>query len=207
MNTNTISKKLTELRKAQNLTQIELSDKINYSDKVISKWERGESLPSIEAFKLLSDFYGVSIDELIRSEELTTSNNSQKLIITETKKPSDVLKYSFYFSTVLFILATIYVLWAGISMLWPISILLIITTLLAYSINGAYVSYEADYQGNKIKFTNKPTQACLYINDILVDEDNNLFTFGSTLTGKINQKTLKVKISANLTVKCTMFIE
>lgn len=59
------SKNLILLRKAKGLTQAELADKINYSNKSISKWERGDVLPDIITFRMLAGFFEVSIDELI----------------------------------------------------------------------------------------------------------------------------------------------
>jgi len=56
---------LTRLRKATSLTQAELAEKLNYSDKAVSKWERGESVPDITVLKQLADFYGTTIDALI----------------------------------------------------------------------------------------------------------------------------------------------
>ena len=56
-----IAQNLIKLRKKNNLTQKELSIKLNYSDKVISKWERGESTPNVEALQALSKFYKISI--------------------------------------------------------------------------------------------------------------------------------------------------
>ena len=58
----TIGKKLLYLRKKSKLTQAELAEKLNYSDKAISKWEKGESLPSVEVFYKISKLYGVSLD-------------------------------------------------------------------------------------------------------------------------------------------------
>lgn len=60
-----IAKNLAELRKRQGLTQLELAEKLNYSDKAVSKWEQGESLPGIEVLYKLSRIYGVSLDELV----------------------------------------------------------------------------------------------------------------------------------------------
>ena len=60
-----LAKNLTACRKAFNLTQAELAEKLNYSDKAISKWERGESVPDIVVLKQLSVFYGISIDKLL----------------------------------------------------------------------------------------------------------------------------------------------
>ena len=47
------AKNLTNFRKQANLTQVELAEKLNYSDKAVSKWERGESIPDLYALKTL----------------------------------------------------------------------------------------------------------------------------------------------------------
>jgi transcriptional regulator with XRE-family HTH domain len=60
----TIAHNLIELRKSKNLTQGELAEKFNYSDKSVSKWEHGETTPDIETLKQLCDFYGVTLDYL-----------------------------------------------------------------------------------------------------------------------------------------------
>ena len=57
-----IAKNLTDLRKKHKLTQLELAEKLNYSDKAVSKWEQGESLPGIEVLHRLSRLYEVSLD-------------------------------------------------------------------------------------------------------------------------------------------------
>ena len=59
-----VSENLTELRKEKKLTQLELAEKINYSDKAVSKWENGDTLPDIETLQKLCDFYGVTLDYL-----------------------------------------------------------------------------------------------------------------------------------------------
>ncbi len=56
---------LVSLRKQNNITQTELGEKLNYSDKSISKWERGEGAPDLNVMVQLSDMYGVSIDEML----------------------------------------------------------------------------------------------------------------------------------------------
>ena len=53
------------VRKHRGLTQSELGKQIGYSDKTISKWEHGDSCPSIEAVYQLARFYGVSVDDLL----------------------------------------------------------------------------------------------------------------------------------------------
>lgn len=62
---NIIADNLISLRKANKLTQLELAEKLNYSDKAISKWERGESLPDIVILKQLADMYGVGVDYIL----------------------------------------------------------------------------------------------------------------------------------------------
>ena len=60
-----LAENLALYRKHFNLTQAELAEKLNYSDKAVSKWERGESVPDLYVLKQLADFYGVTIDALI----------------------------------------------------------------------------------------------------------------------------------------------
>lgn len=60
-----IANNLIILRKEHKLTQSELAEKLNYSDKAISKWEKGETLPDIEVLSKIADMYGVSFDYLI----------------------------------------------------------------------------------------------------------------------------------------------
>ena len=59
-----IGNNLMRLRKQAKLTQLELAEKFNYTDKSISKWEKGESLPNIEVLYSLAEFYGVTLDTL-----------------------------------------------------------------------------------------------------------------------------------------------
>ena len=53
---------LTELRKQKEWTQAELAEKINYSDKSVSKWERGDGLPDLKVLIRLADLFGVTLD-------------------------------------------------------------------------------------------------------------------------------------------------
>lgn len=60
-----LAQNLVYYRKSKNLTQAELAEKLNYSDKAVSKWERGESVPDLYVLKQIADFYSVKIDTLI----------------------------------------------------------------------------------------------------------------------------------------------
>ncbi len=62
----TIGKNLTRLRKMANLTQLELAEKLNYSDKSVSKWEQGNGIPDVRILIQLAELYGVTLDDLVR---------------------------------------------------------------------------------------------------------------------------------------------
>ncbi len=62
---NSIARNIAELRRDNNMTQLELAERLNYSDKAISKWERGESLPDIAVLKNIADIFLVSVDYLL----------------------------------------------------------------------------------------------------------------------------------------------
>lgn len=68
---------LVSLRKEKNITQQQLADILQVSVKAVSKWECGEGYPSLQSLKDLSDFYGVTVDEIINGERNKT----------ETKEP------------------------------------------------------------------------------------------------------------------------
>lgn len=63
------NEKLQELRKKRGLTQEELASKLYVSRTAISKWESGRGYPSIESLRMISEFFSVSIDDLLSSNE------------------------------------------------------------------------------------------------------------------------------------------
>ena len=64
-----IGNTIAELRKKKKWTQTELAQKLNISDKAVSKWENDGGLPSVEFFPRLADLFGVSIDYLMTGKE------------------------------------------------------------------------------------------------------------------------------------------
>lgn len=80
------ARNLIMLRKQMKLTQIELAEKINYSDKAISKWERGESVPDVSVLLSLAKLFGVSIDFLV------TEHNNEEIAGEQTSYASGVKK-------------------------------------------------------------------------------------------------------------------
>ena len=62
------STNLIKLRKANNLTQLALAEKLNYSDKAVSKWEVGSVIPDVETVTKIADFFGITVNDLIYTE-------------------------------------------------------------------------------------------------------------------------------------------
>ncbi len=99
----TIGKNLADLRKKKGLTQYELAEKFNYSDRAISKWENGDTLPDIETLAALAEFYGVSLDYL-------THSNNQEQYVKKMDRAVLVnrITIALLLSSIIWIIATIY---------------------------------------------------------------------------------------------------
>lgn len=76
-----IAANLSALRKSRSLTQAELAEKFHYSDKAVSRWERGDTLPEIDVLYELCNFYGITLDDLVRSECDFTPLEEEKPVI------------------------------------------------------------------------------------------------------------------------------
>lgn len=63
-----IAKNIVTLRQGAKLTQSDLAERLNYSDKAISKWERAESMPDITVLKAIADLFCVPLDYLVQEE-------------------------------------------------------------------------------------------------------------------------------------------
>ena len=66
-----VANNIAAYRKAKGLTQAELAEKLNYSDKSISKWERGEGFPDIFTLKELADFFGIKVGDFFLEKPIT----------------------------------------------------------------------------------------------------------------------------------------
>lgn len=64
-----VSENLVKFRRESGLTQLDIAKKLNYSDKAVSKWERGEAVPDAFVLKQLSEIYNISVDELLCKKE------------------------------------------------------------------------------------------------------------------------------------------
>lgn len=75
-----IAKNLIDLRTQAGLTQLQLAEMLNYSDKAVSKWERGEAIPDIRVLIKLSDIYGVTLDSLVKDRDLSVKSAPKRRI-------------------------------------------------------------------------------------------------------------------------------
>ena len=78
MEKQTLGQKIAELRKAKNLTQLELATQLNITDKAVSKWERDISCPDINTFPKLAEILGVSVDELLQANASGKENGEKE---------------------------------------------------------------------------------------------------------------------------------
>lgn len=77
------ARNLAHYRKALGLTQIELAERLNYSDKSVSKWERGDGLPDLAVTAQIAEIFGLTVNDMIAEKpkrRLMTTRN--KIIIT-----------------------------------------------------------------------------------------------------------------------------
>lgn len=97
-----LAKNLSILRKSKNITQSQLAKELNYSDKSVSKWENGDTVPDISVLNQIAKFYGVTVDFLI------TDNHETNIIqkIDKQKRVNTILVMAL-FTSIIWICATI----------------------------------------------------------------------------------------------------
>lgn len=78
MEKKTIGQFIAVLRKANGMTQQDLADKLNVSNKAVSRWERDESAPDITLIPALAELLGVTCDELLKGERITYAQKPEK---------------------------------------------------------------------------------------------------------------------------------
>lgn len=87
MTNKSIGNFLSELRKEKGLTQKEIADYLNVSDKTVSHWECDKYSPDLSVIPVLADFFGVTCDEILRGERKAPEDN--KYISYETEEPTE----------------------------------------------------------------------------------------------------------------------
>lgn len=81
---------LAQLRKEQGLTQEQLAQELGTSNKTISRWETGAYLPPVEMLQLLSERYGLTINELLQGQRISPENQ----LATANQTIAQVIKES-----------------------------------------------------------------------------------------------------------------
>lgn len=97
-----LSDNLARLRKSRNLTQAEFAEIIKYSDKSVSKWETGMSVPNLETLIDIADFYQMSLDDLVRKPI-----DNEKVLIVEKIKKNNQFTIMLLAISAIFLLATV----------------------------------------------------------------------------------------------------
>lgn len=82
-----IAANLSDLRRKHNMTQLDLAEKLNYTDKAISKWERGESIPDVLVLKQIAGMFEVSVDYLLEKEHQAPLREEQ---VAESKRRQSI---------------------------------------------------------------------------------------------------------------------
>lgn len=194
MNTENLAKTLVKRRSDLGITQKELAKHINYSDKVISKWERGESVPDIYALENIAGFYKITIDELINgtTTETITYSKPYQLFFEAIKLPPLIMKFSILLPIGLWILT------------FPIDIIL--TTVTAVPLIGLVIlwgfflaksEWISNHDGHIFKIVTHGITCRVYLDNHLVDEVKSFFS-NYTMSIKYAEDTIKIRVSQPL---------
>ena len=103
-----VSANLSALRKQKGITQAELAEKLNYSDKAISRWEKGDTLPDLNVLGEICEFYGITMNDLV-SPDFEASETD--------KETRTVFKYRLLISAML------------LAAVWLLTVVVFITTI------------------------------------------------------------------------------
>lgn len=89
MNTQQFGRFISELRKEKTMTQMQLAERLNVTDKAVSRWETGKNFPDIEIFEDLSKVLDVSVSELLEGKRIEKEElfiTSEKQVVKQIKK-------------------------------------------------------------------------------------------------------------------------
>lgn len=76
-NNKTLGEMISSLRKEKGMTQSELAEKMNVTDKAVSKWERNLSCPDVNTIPKLAEIFGISVDELFNAQKRKVNSNKK----------------------------------------------------------------------------------------------------------------------------------
>jgi len=89
-----IAKNIALLRKHTGMTQAGLAEKIGYSDKSVSKWERGEGIPDVICLWQMAELFGVTVDTLLADEPVLPGEVPETIVQTEAKPAYGVNRWA-----------------------------------------------------------------------------------------------------------------
>lgn len=89
-----VANNLIKLRTEARITQAELGEKLRYSDKTVSKWERAEALPDANVLKNLAEIFDVSVDYLLNNHSETQPVRRQEILQERSYNPSMIVLVS-----------------------------------------------------------------------------------------------------------------
>lgn len=94
MEQKTIGSFIAVLRKASGLTQRELAEKLNVSDKAVSRWERDESAPDLSLIPVIADIFGITSDELLRGQRAADGSGTVRNPAKSERQIQNILSRS-----------------------------------------------------------------------------------------------------------------
>lgn len=111
-----IGRFIAERRKNVNLTQVQLADKLGITDKAVSKWERGISMPDTSIMLELCDILGISVNELLCGERISMeiSNEKNERLLLEMAKEVEQKNKTIWTSMWVIMCVSITALFAGV---------------------------------------------------------------------------------------------
>ena len=86
MDKKTIGAFIAVLRKANGMTQKDFAEKLNVSDKAVSRWERDECAPDLSLLPVIAEIFGVTCDEILRGERRMTSGPQEDDYVPDKRK-------------------------------------------------------------------------------------------------------------------------
>lgn len=130
-----IAQNISELRKEKKMTQSELADKLHYSDKAISRWERGDTMPSIEVLCELCNLFGVELQYLVSTNKEQKKKATPSKIVLGNRIIIVLLAISF-----VWLLATCIYVYAGLQLgdhpwimfLWAVPVTALVSDIFNY---------------------------------------------------------------------------
>ena len=111
-----IGRFIAECRRLQGLTQAQLAEKLDITDRAVSKWETGRSLPDVALMLALCEILGISVNELLNGERLTMENNQEKndQLLLEMAKELEKKNKTIWRNMLIIMIVSITALFAGI---------------------------------------------------------------------------------------------